>query len=88
MMNNEQFRYSEFDSPRTLLEDDAVLCCKSKREYYNRTAEIDSPDESISDESVTDEMDIYNGVDYFKHNISTFSSDDDDMDVDFFCDHI
>ncbi|KAG4070369.1 hypothetical protein HA402_006511 [Bradysia odoriphaga] len=80
LLSKEQYQYSERDNTKALLEDEALLCCLDDQEHSNST-----------DESITDEMDIYNGVDYIKHrkrNISPCSSDDDnDVDMEFFCDH-
>ncbi|XP_037041704.1 SPRY domain-containing SOCS box protein 3 isoform X2 [Bradysia coprophila] len=81
LLSKEQYQYSERDNGKALLEDEALLCCSDDQEHSNST-----------DESITDEMDIYNGVDYIKHRkrnrTSSCSSDDDnDVDMEFFCDH-
>ena len=79
MLGKEQFQYSECDANKALLEDEALFSCSDDQEHSN-----DSTDESISDE-----MDIYSGVDYIKHRKRNFPSDDDDddLDMEFFCDH-
>lgn len=78
LLTKEQFQYSECDANKALLEDEALLF-SDDQEHSN-----DSTDESISDE-----MDIYSGVDCIKHRNRNFPSDDDDDDLDteFFCDH-
>lgn len=85
LQSKEQFQYnSEFVDNNVLLEDEALLCCLSDQEQQNLDAN-DSIDESISDE-----MDIYNGVNNIKHrerNMSSCSSNDEDVDMEFFCDH-
>lgn len=58
-----------------LLEDEALMVSCDRDEKNEST-----------DESITEEMDIYNGVNNIKHK-SNFSSDDDDVDMEFFCDH-
>lgn len=59
------------------------MCCLRDR---------DADKNESTDESITEEMDIYNGVNNIKHrdrkrNVSSCSSDDDDVDMEFFCDH-
>lgn len=83
MQSKEQFQYSAFVDNNVLLEDEALLCCLNPDQQ--NSDENDSIDDSISDE-----MDIYNGVNDIKHrerNISSCSSNDDDVDMEFFCDH-
>lgn len=66
-----------------LLEDEALLCCL-------RQDQQSSDKNESTDESISDEMDIYNGVSDIKHSkrsVPSCSSDDDDVNMDFFCDH-
>lgn len=83
LQSKEQFQYSEFvDNNTTLLEDEALMCCLHDQGQQN----LDQNESAY--ESITDEMDIYNGVNNIKHsNITNCSSDDEDVDMEFFCDH-
>lgn len=84
MQSKEQFQYSEFVDNNALLEEEALMS-------FLHNQEQQSSDKSEStDESISDEMDIYNGVNNIRHrkrNISSCSSDDEDVDMAFFCDH-
>lgn len=84
LQSKERFQYSEFVDNNALLEDEAFLCC------LRDNGEPDSDKNESTDESITEEMDIYDGVNNIKHRkstISSCSSDDDDVDMEFFCDH-
>lgn len=83
LQSKEQFQYSEFVDNNASLEDEALMCFLHNQDEQNLDKD-ESTDES------TDDMDIYNGVNNIKHrerNISNCSTDDEDVDMEFFCDH-
>ncbi|KAJ6647202.1 SPRY domain-containing SOCS box protein 3 [Pseudolycoriella hygida] len=84
LQSKEQFQYFDFVDNNSLLEDEALFCC-----LHEKNGQIVEKNDS-SDECISDEMDIYNGMNDIRHrkrNFSNFSSDDEDFDMEFFCDH-
>jgi len=84
----EQFQYSDFADNNVLLEDEALLCCFRDQEQTNSEKD-ESTDESIIEEMDICNGDLYHGVDNIKHKHrkTNVSGDEDDIDMEFFCDH-